>query len=227
LPAALALGTVLIYVFVYTPLKPRSSLNTVVGAVTGAVPPLIGWSAASGQLDLGAWLLGALLFLWQVPHFFALAWLYRKDYARGGFRMLPVIDPTGHLTFRVLVVFAALLLPLGLVLVLAGVAGPWFALGSLTLGVGWVAVSVRLLRSGSDRDARRAFLASLVYLPLALVLMVADTHTLVPANSERFVPIGAAYAAADGESVPSLTENLSCDDRAAESSARDDDEALP
>jgi protoheme IX farnesyltransferase len=174
LPAALAAGTVLLYVLVYTPLKRVSTLNTLVGAVCGAIPPLIGWSAGSGGLALGGWLLFALLFVWQMPHFLALAWMYRDDYARGGLMMLPVVDPGGHLTFPVTVVFAMLHLPLGLLVTLAGVAGPWFAAGSLVLGLAWVYLGLRLYRSHSDRDARRVFLASLAYLPLALVLMVAD-----------------------------------------------------
>lgn len=174
LPALLAVITILLYVLVYTPLKRRSTLNTLVGAVCGAIPPMIGWSAATGGLELGAWLLFALLFVWQMPHFLALAWLYREDYARGGLRMLPVNDPQGRLTFPVTVIFALLHLPLGLLVTLSGVAGPWFALGSLVLGAAWVWLGLRLYRSQSDRDARRVFYASLVYLPLALLMMVAD-----------------------------------------------------
>lgn len=173
-PALLAASTVLLYVVVYTPLKRRTTVNTLVGAVCGALPPLIGWSAATGGVELGGWLLFALLFVWQMPHFLALAWLYRDDYARGGLRMLPVSDPDGRLTFPVTVVFALLHLPLGLMVTLAGVAGPWFALGSVALGLGWFLQGLRLYRSHSDRDARRMFLASLVYLPAALLLMVAD-----------------------------------------------------
>jgi heme o synthase len=178
LPAVLAVITILLYVLVYTPLKRRSTLNTLVGAVCGAIPPLIGWTAATGRLELGAWLLFALLFVWQMPHFLALAWLYRADYARGGLRMLPVSDPEGRLTFPVTVVFALLHLPLGLLVTLTGVAGPWFALGSLVLGAAWVWQGLRLYRSHSDRDARRVFYASLIYLPLALFLMVADPGPL-------------------------------------------------
>jgi heme o synthase len=174
LPAAIALGTILLYVLVYTPLKRRSTLNTAVGAVSGALPPVIGWAGAGQGLGLGAGLLFALLFLWQMPHFFALAWMYREDYARGGFRMLPVVDPRGRLTFPVAAVFALLLLPLGLIVTVAGLAGIWFAIGSLVLGAWWSVLSLRLARSGSDRDARRVFLASLAYLPLVLGLMVID-----------------------------------------------------
>jgi len=174
LPAFLAAVTVLIYVLVYTPLKRRSTLNTVVGAVCGALPPLIGWSAGAGSIAMGGWLLAALLFVWQIPHFMALAWMYREDYARAGLRMLPVVDPDGRITFPVTVLFAALHLPLGLLVTLTGVAGPWFALGSLGLGLWWGWLGLRLYRSHSDRDAQRVFFASLAYLPLVLGLMVAD-----------------------------------------------------
>ncbi|HOX24686.1 MAG TPA: heme o synthase [Candidatus Krumholzibacteria bacterium] len=174
LPASLAAATILLYVLVYTPLKRISTVNTLVGAVCGAIPPLIGWTAATGAFAVGGWLLFALLFVWQMPHFLSLAWLYRADYARGGLRMLPVVDADGRLTFPVTVLFAALHLPLGLMVTLAGVAGPWFALGSLGLGIGWGWLGLRLYRSHSDRDARRVFLASLAYLPLVLLLMVAD-----------------------------------------------------
>jgi protoheme IX farnesyltransferase len=135
---------------------------------------LIGWSAATGGLDTGAWLLFTLLFVWQMPHFLSLAWMYREDYARGRMRMLPVVDPEGRITFPVTVLFALLHLPLGLMVTLTGVAGPWFAAGSLALGLWWAWLGLRLYRSHSDRDARRVFLASLAYLPLALLLMVAD-----------------------------------------------------
>jgi protoheme IX farnesyltransferase len=174
LPALLAATTVALYVLVYTPLKRLSTTNTLLGAVCGAIPPLIGWAAATGSLGLGGWLLFALLFVWQMPHFLSLAWMYRDDYARGGMRMLPVVDPGGRITFPVTVLFAILHLPLGLMVTLAGVAGPWFAFGSLLLGAWWGLLGLRLYRSHSDRDARRVFLASLAYLPLALTLMVAD-----------------------------------------------------
>ncbi len=175
LPAALAVATILLYVLVYTPLKRVSTLNTLVGAVCGAIPPLIGWTAASGGVGTEGWLLFALLFVWQMPHFLALAWMYREDYARGGLRMLPVVDPGGRLTFPVMVVFALLHVPLGLLITLSGIAGPWFAFGSLLLGLWWFRLGLKLYRSHSDHDARRVFLASLAYLPLALVLMVADS----------------------------------------------------
>jgi heme o synthase len=184
LPAALAAATILLYVLVYTPLKRLTTLNTLIGAVCGALPPLIGWSAASGGLATGAWLLAALLFVWQIPHFLALAWLYREDYARGGLRMLPVVDPAGGLTFPVTVLFALLHLPLGLLVTLTGVAGTWFALGSLGLGASWAWLGLRLYLSHSDRDARRVFWASLAYLPLVLALMVADRGPMPGVGSD-------------------------------------------
>jgi len=174
LAAILALVVVLLYTLVYTPLKRHSTFCTLVGAVCGAIPPMIGWAASTGRLDLGAWLLATILFIWQMPHFFALGWLYRRDYARGGFCMLPVVDRTGDLTCRVLVMFSLVMLPLGLMVTLTGMAGPIFALGSLLLGIGWLLLGVRLYRDRSAANARKVFLGSLVYLPLLLGLMVAD-----------------------------------------------------
>jgi protoheme IX farnesyltransferase len=199
LPALLAVVTVLIYVLVYTPLKRLSTLNTLVGAVCGAIPPLIGWSAAAGRITEGGWLLAVVLFLWQMPHFLALAWLYRDDYARGGFVMLPVSDPTGRLTFRVTLIFALMLIPLTLTIFLAGMAGPWFAAGASLLGLLWLAPCWQLLRTGQRADARRVFLASLVYLPLALGLMVADRGPHIPAGVVRMLPGGPAAAAVTEE----------------------------
>lgn len=174
LAAGLALSVVLLYTLVYTPLKRRSSFSTLVGAVCGAIPPLIGWAASASRLETGAWLLAALLFVWQMPHFFALGWLYRQDYELGGYKMLPVVDSRGDLTCRVLLMFAMVLVPLGLTVTLAGVAGPIFGLGSALLGLVWLATGYRLYRQRTDVNARRVFLGSLVYLPLVLVLMVAD-----------------------------------------------------
>ncbi len=172
--AVLALGTVLLYVLVYTPLKPRSNLNTLVGAVCGAIPPLIGWSAVTGGVQGGGWWLALLLFVWQVPHFLALAWLYRDDYRRAGFRMLSLQDPRGDRTFRLLMLYAWVLLPLGLVATFTGLTGAVFAVGSLLLGGAWLWLGVRCYRDRSRLNARRVFLGSVVYLPLVLGLMVAD-----------------------------------------------------
>lgn len=173
LPAVLALGTVLLYAFVYTPLKPRSNLNTLVGAVVGAVPPVIGWSAVTGGVETGGWLLGLLLFVWQVPHFLSLAWLYRDDYRRGGYKMVSVEDEGGDVTFRLMMIWAWVLLPLGLVMAMAGLGGAIFAVGSLLLGAAWLWQGVRCYRDRSDANTRRVFLGSVMYLPLLLALLVA------------------------------------------------------
>ncbi len=194
--AGLALITILIYILLYTPLKTRSTLNTLVGAVCGAIPPMIGWVAASGSLDRGAWILAGLLFVWQIPHFFALAWMYRQDYARGGFKMLPVMDPDGRLTGQVVVLMSLGLLPLGLAATLFGLAGWVYAVGSIALG-GWLlVVGIRLYATRSEESARRLFLASIAYLPLLFGLMMLDrnraplrlTTSVAAATTELDVP---------------------------------------
>jgi len=172
LPAALCATALALYVLVYTPLKTRSTLCTLVGAVVGAIPPMIGWSAASGSLDVGAWLLAGILFVWQIPHFLALAWLYREDYERGGFRMLPLVDPAGRTTCWMALLYSLALIPLGLAVSATGLAGTPFAVGSALLGAAMVLASAWLLARRRRVDARRVFLASLVYLPALLILMV-------------------------------------------------------
>jgi protoheme IX farnesyltransferase len=174
--AALALVTIVVYVGLYTPLKTRSTLNTVVGAVCGAIPPMIGWVAAAGRLEAGAWILGALLFVWQIPHSFALAWLYREDYARGGFVMLPVVDRSGRLTGQVVVLTSLTLLPLALAATLHGLTGWVYALGATLLGVWVLSFGARLYAQRTDASARRLFLASILYLPALLCLMMADRN---------------------------------------------------
>jgi len=171
----LAAGTnCLLYVLVYTPLKVLTPLNTVVGAVCGAVPPMMGWAAATGRLDTGAWILGGILFVWQIPHFLALAWLYRDDYARGGFRMLPAVDQEGRLTGRLALVYAAALLPITAALSATGVTGVTFLLASQAAGIAFVALGWVFFRERSRQSARRLFLASILYLPVVLGLGVAD-----------------------------------------------------
>ncbi len=174
LTAGLAVIAELTYVLVYTPLKVRSSLCTLAGAVCGALPPIMGWTAAAGNMQYGAWILGTLLFVWQVPHFLAVAWIYRHDYARGGFRVLPAIDPSGQITCPVIVLYSLALLPIGLAGTLAGIAGWVYATGSVVLGLGFAALSVGLYRRRTEVQARRLFLASIVYLPVLLALMLAD-----------------------------------------------------
>lgn len=179
--AFLALVTATLYIIVYTPLKVKTTLNTLVGAVCGAIPPLIGWAAAAESLGLGAWLLASILFIWQLPHFLSLAWMYRDDYRRGGFRMLPIVDPDGGLTARIVLLTTLLLLPLGLMLILTlrvrpsgSSHGLIFAATSIALGGLLVAAAIRLYRSRDQRAARTMFLASIVYLPLLLGMLVLD-----------------------------------------------------
>ncbi len=191
LAGGLAAGVVLLYTLVYTPLKTRTSACTLVGAVCGAVPPLIGCAGGAGRIDLSGWLLAATLFVWQIPHFFALAWLYRADYARGGFRMLPVIDRSGAATVRLLVLYSILLVPIGLVIAVTGLAGRGFAVASVLLGLALTLAGARLWRDRSDRSARRVFLASLLYLPLLLGAMVADRGP----RAEPLAEAGAGEAA--------------------------------
>jgi len=176
LTTGLSLFVILLYVLVYTPLKVRTPLNTVVGAVCGAIPPMMGWAAAAGRLDAGAWILGGVLFVWQVPHFLALAWMYREDYERGGFRMLPAIDREGRLTGRMAFVYAAALLPITAALSAAGVTGSAFLVASQVVGLAFLALGWVFLRDRSRQSARRLFLASILYLPLVLGLGVADMN---------------------------------------------------
>jgi len=170
----LALANVILYAGVYTPLKPITTINTLVGAICGAIPPMIGWSAATGGLEAGAWIVGGLLFVWQLPHFFALAWLYREDYRRGGHAMLPVLDTDGRLTGQVMTTTAAMLVPVGLLATLFGVSGWWSAAMSVVLGLWFTWRCVAFWRVRTDAAAKSAFLASLSYLPLMLGAMVLD-----------------------------------------------------
>jgi heme o synthase len=173
LPALVAFATWASYLFLYTPLKRRTPLATLVGAVPGALPPVIGWTAASGRLEPGAFILFAILFLWQVPHFLAIAWLYREDYARGGFPMLPVVDREGSFTARQAVVHSLALLVVSLAPVGAGMAGPLYLGGAFLLGVALTAFAVRLLTTRDLVAARGLFLASVLYLPALSSLLLA------------------------------------------------------
>jgi protoheme IX farnesyltransferase len=176
--AGLALLTIVLYALVYTPLKARSTTNTIVGAVCGAIPPMIGWVAAAGRLDIGAWIMAAILFVWQIPHFFALAWLYRADYQRGGFVMLPVLDRDGRITTRVVILTSLMLVPLGMLATLLDLAGLFSAAASLLLGLAMLILAMRLHLTRSNADARLLFLASIAYLPLLLAMMVVDRGPL-------------------------------------------------
>jgi protoheme IX farnesyltransferase len=172
--ATVALVTWVSYLFFYTPLKTRTSLSTIVGAFPGALPPVIGWAAARGTIDPGAYLLFAMLFLWQIPHFLAIAWIYREDYARGGLPMLPVIDPEGRLTGRQAVANSMALLLVSLAPAAAGMAGRVYLIGAVVLGLLLTAAAVRTAVVRSLASARSLFLASIVYLATLDALLLAD-----------------------------------------------------
>jgi protoheme IX farnesyltransferase len=174
LAAGVALVTAVFYAFLYTPLKRRTSFATVVGAVPGALPPLIGWAAARGALDAGAWTLFAIVFLWQLPHFLAIAWMYREDYERGGFPMLPVVEPDGRSTGRQALLYAAALVPASLAPTVLGMAGTTYFAGALALGVAFFALTARFAVRRSVHAARLLFLGSVLYLPVIWILMIAN-----------------------------------------------------
>lgn len=174
LTAALALATIVLYLGAYTPLKRFTALNTLVGAVPGAIPPVMGWTAAAGSIDPGAWALFGILYLWQLPHFLAIAWIYREDYARAGFPMLPVVDPGGDATARQVALATVALLPVSLLPTALGLAGPVYFFGALALGVGFAACAFALAFRRRRSAARRLLLASVTYLPILLALLVLD-----------------------------------------------------
>jgi protoheme IX farnesyltransferase len=172
LSALLGLGVVVGYLGLYTPLKTRSSLSTLVGAFPGAVPPLLGWAAATGRVSVGGFALFAILFLWQFPHFFAIAWMYREDYARAGILMLPVVEPEGRLTGQQIFLWTLLLVPVSLAPVALGLGGALYFVGALVLGLLFLSSSIAAFLTLSRRNARRVLLASVLYLPFLFGLMV-------------------------------------------------------
>ena len=174
LTAALAALTLGSYVLLYTPLKRTTTLNTLIGAVPGALPIVGGWTAAGGALGPGVAALFWILFLWQLPHFLALAWIYREDYRRGGLAMLSVEDPDGRNTGRMVLLYATALLPVSLLPTLLGVTGGLYFFGALALGLVYAGASVALTRAVTAPRAWRVFLVSIVYLPALLTLMVLD-----------------------------------------------------
>jgi protoheme IX farnesyltransferase len=176
LAALLALATLVVYLTVYTPMKRRSPLATLIGAVPGALPPLIGWAAASGTVSLGGWSLFAIVFLWQIPHFMAIAWLYRDDYARAGFPMLPVVEPEGRRTGRQAVLYAAALVPISVAPSVVGLTGTAYFWTALVLGVGLLWMAARFAMSRTDATARVLFYSSITYLPLIWTAMLLDHH---------------------------------------------------
>lgn len=174
LAALLALATIVLYVAVYTPMKRLSWWNTPIGAIPGAIPPLIGWAAATGTLAAGAWVLFFILFLWQHPHFYAIAWMFREDYAAGGFRMLPVVQPDGKNTFRLSLASCIVLIPVSLWPTFVQMCGWFYFAGALLIGLWFLAACIRWRMTESTMDARRVLRVSVIYLPLLLLLIVID-----------------------------------------------------
>jgi len=172
LSATLAAVTILIYIFCYTPLKRASTANTLVGAVPGAIPPMIGWAAARGTIDAGAWSLFAILLLWQLPHFFAIAWMYRDDYSRAGFRMISSDDLSGERSASQSVFFCILLLVIAGLPTFLGIATPIYLAIELALGGFFIVVAMRFLKKRTVTAARLLFITSIVYLPLLLGALV-------------------------------------------------------
>jgi protoheme IX farnesyltransferase len=178
LTALLAAATLLSYVFLYTPLKQKNSLSTIVGAIPGALPPLGGWTAARNELSIEGWILFAILFIWQLPHFLAIAWIYREDYLRGGLPMLTVVDPDGDSAGRQIISNCLALLPVSLLPTIVGMAGRVYFIGALALSLFFLACGIAVMRHRSNATVRRLLRASLLYLPILLALMALDKTIL-------------------------------------------------
>jgi heme o synthase len=177
LTSLLALATTVLYLGLYTPLKTRTPLATAVGAFPGAIPPLIGWAAARGSLSAGAWVLFGILFVWQFPHFMAIAWMYREDYARAGIKMLPVVDPSGDATFAQIVGTAAILVPMSLLPSVVGMAGIHYFFGALVLGMILLQVSLWANRHRTNVRAKWLMHATVAHIPILLAWMIFDKVT--------------------------------------------------
>lgn len=172
LAALVAVATLVSYVFCYTPLKRRTSFAAVVGAVPGALPPMIGWAASRGSIsELGGWSLFLIMFVWQLPHVLAISWMYRDEYGRAGIPVLPVVDTTGAMTGRQAVVWAVTLVPISVLPAIAGLASHTYGIGALVLGLAQLAVTVRFAFNRTHEHARLVFYASIIYLPLLWILM--------------------------------------------------------
>jgi protoheme IX farnesyltransferase len=172
LSAFLGLATLASYLFVYTPLKTKTTLSTVFGAFPGAMPPFIGWVAARGRIGVEAWILFAILFLWQFPHFLAIAWMYRDDYARAGIKMLPVVEPEGRVTGQQIITYTVLLIPVSFLPAAIGISGSVYLVGAAVLGIGFLFFSARAALVRTTWQARKLLLASVLYLPALFALMV-------------------------------------------------------
>ena len=174
LSAALGISTLVMYLFLYTPLKQKTWWSTTVGAFPGAMPPLIGYAAAAGKLTADAWVLYAILFFWQFPHFYAIAWMYRDDYSRAGIKMLPVVEPDGESTSRQILLYSFLLIPISLLPKWIGMAGGIYTVGALAIGLLFLYAGVRVSLDRTKVRARSVLLASVVYLPVLYGLMLID-----------------------------------------------------
>jgi len=174
LTGMLAALTLMSYVFIYTPLKRKTSLSTLIGAVPGALPAMGGWTAVTGEIGGGAWALFLILFFWQLPHFLAIAWIYKEDYERGGFPVLPVLDVDGDLTGRQIIVNCLALISVSLLPTVLGLTGAVYFVGALVLGLLYLTSGIRLARRKSNRYAKQLLHASIIYLPLLLTLMFVD-----------------------------------------------------
>ncbi len=176
LTAFLSLLTSFLYIIVYTPMKRISWLNTTIGSIPGAIPPMGGWAAATGNIDLGAWIIFLILFLWQHPHFYAIAWMFKEDYKLGGFKMLPVVEPDGKSTFNQILLYSIILIPVSLLPTLIGLSGYIYFAGALIAGVLLFIVGRNLTMTKSLIDARKLLKATVFYLPILLLLIVIDVN---------------------------------------------------
>jgi protoheme IX farnesyltransferase len=174
LTSGVALLTLATYVVFYTPLKTLTTLSTIVGAVPGALPALIGWTAATDTMSIEGWILFAIVFFWQMPHFLAIAWLYRHDYAQAGIRLLPVVEPDGRSTGRQAAVYTAALLPVSLAPSLVNLASPYYMMIALALGAVFMVLSLEFAFTRTQDSARRLFYGSILYLPLLWAFLVGD-----------------------------------------------------
>ncbi|MCO5044001.1 MAG: heme o synthase [Verrucomicrobia bacterium] len=178
LSAFLVLLTAFIYVLIYTPLKRITWLNTSIGAITGALPIMVGWTAVRNDVAAGSWVLFGILYLWQHPHVFAVTWMYREDYSRAGYKMLSVIDPTGRRAFHQAILFSLALIPVSIALTALGLAGMIYLIGAILLGAALLTVSLTLAQYRTIEAARRVLYMSLIYLPLLLLLIILDAGVL-------------------------------------------------
>lgn len=172
LTGILGLTVIVGYVFLYTPLKKVTTASTAIGAIPGAMPPLMGWTAASGEITLSAWFLFATLFLWQFPHFLAIAWMYKEQYKKAGIRMLPAVEEDGKVTARQIVIFTVMLLPISIAPFFFGISGLLFLIGATVLGIWFLITSIAMARARTFKMARKLLLVSVLYLPVYFALMV-------------------------------------------------------